>query len=166
MNLATARPTFASPHNKRQRKRFAVFKRKETSHELFLNGQTNALHLHTMNGPYYSKSNCRLWNKRRLVAECLSETRKLVTRESACFPTQQQDTGLPGCPEEMAFCQPWDWTRTAKPFYLATGHLTGCIAHVCAGGAEGKMQNNLRASPSQGTGQMQCCVTQYNGSSP
>lgn len=62
-NLATARPTFASPHNKRRRKKLAVFKGMETSHELFLNGQTNALHLHIMNGPYYSKSKCRLWDK-------------------------------------------------------------------------------------------------------
>lgn len=86
MNLATAWPTFASPHNKRWRKKLAVFKGKETSHEPFLNGQTNALHLHIMNGPYYSKSKCHLWDKRRSVAECLSETRKLVTRESARFP--------------------------------------------------------------------------------
>lgn len=63
MNLATARLTFARPHNKRRRKKLAVFKGMETSHELFLNGQTNALHLHIMNGPYYSKSKCRLWDK-------------------------------------------------------------------------------------------------------
>jgi len=63
VNLATAQPTFASPHNKRQRKKLVVFKGKETSHELFLNGQTNALHLQIMNGPYYSKSKCRLWDK-------------------------------------------------------------------------------------------------------
>lgn len=38
MNLATAMSLFASPHNKRQRKKLAVFKGKETtSHELFLN---------------------------------------------------------------------------------------------------------------------------------
>lgn len=58
-----ARPTFASSHYKRQRKKLAVFKGKETSHEPFLNGETNALHLHIMNGPYYSKSKCRLWDK-------------------------------------------------------------------------------------------------------
>lgn len=63
MNWATAQPTFTSPHNKRQRKKLAGFKGKEKSHELFLNGQTNALHLHIMNGPYYSESKCRLWDK-------------------------------------------------------------------------------------------------------
>lgn len=31
----------------------------------------------------------------------------------------------------MAFCQPRDWTQTAKPFFLVTGHLTEHIA-LCA----------------------------------
>lgn len=107
-NLATARPTFASPHNKRQRKKLAVFKGKETSHEPFLNGQSNVLHLHIMNGPYYSKSKCRLWDK----AGCwmLIWDQEAADEGISTFFPQSNTHRLPDCPEEMALCQPRDWT--------------------------------------------------------
>lgn len=118
-NLATVRPTFASPHNKRQRKKLAVFKGKETSHEPFLNGQTNALHLHIMNGPYYSKSKCRLWDTaQRPVAECLSETRKLLTRESARFTHKATDTGPQTVQKRWLFASPGTRPKLQSDFIL------------------------------------------------
>lgn len=141
-NLATARPTFASPRNKRQRKKLAVFKGKETSHEPFLNGQTNALHLHIMNGPYYSKSKCRLWDK----AGCwmLIWDQEAADEGISTFLPQSNRHRPPDCPEEMAFCQPRDWTSTAKTFFLAIGHQTGASFCVL-----GKLEKRCRANSGQ-----------------
>lgn len=100
----------------------------------------------------------------RLVAECLSETRKLLMGESARFSHKATDTGprlsrgdgsLPAqgldlhCKENLSCYRPPNW----------------CIAQ-CSGEAGGEMQSKLRPNPPQSTGEMQCCATQQNWLSP
>lgn len=132
MNLATARLTFARPHNKRRRKKLAVFKGMETSHELFLNGQTNALHLHIMNGPYYSKSKCRLWDKAgcwMLIWDQEASDEGISTFLPHSNKTQASQT----VQKRWLFASPGTGPKLQSYFFLVTGHLTERIALcVCA----------------------------------
>lgn len=155
-NLATVRPTFARPPYKRHRKKLAVFKGKETSHEPFLNRQTNAPHLHIMNGPYYSKSKCCLWDK----AGCwmLIRDQEAADEGISTFLPQSNRHRPQTVQNRWLFASPGTGPTLPRDLILlqATKLVTLCVLE--------KLEERCRAKPGQAHHKVQvrCSAVQHS----
>lgn len=114
------------PIQKKTEKEACGFQKEGNITELFLNGQTNALHLHIVNGPYYSKSKCRAASRIRWVMNaylrqeagdeeftCFSHTAighrpPSLSREEGFLPAQGLD---PKCKAILSGHRPLYWVH-------------------------------------------------------